>query len=95
MNNDYLYRAQEIIEDPRVLAIVTSRRAKQLALGAKPMVRCDSTNHLDVALLEIAEGKLSFELSEETAELTVEEQVLADAAAEARRRLDEVTQDVQ
>ena len=92
MNNDYLYRAQEIVEDPRILAIVTSRRAKQLALGARPMVKCDSTNHLDIALLEIAEGKLSFELSEDAPELTAEEQVLADAAAEARRKLDEVTQ---
>ena len=35
--------------------------AKQLALGGRPMVKCDSENYLDWALLEIAEGLLSYE----------------------------------
>ena len=82
MNNDYLYRAKAIIEEPRVLSIVAARRAKQLATGARPMVKCDAKNHLDVALLEIAEGKLSFEFSTTDKELTLEEQVLADSVAE-------------
>ena len=81
MNNDYLYRAKAVIEDPRILSIVASKRAKQLALGGRPMVKCDSENHLDIALLEIAEEKLTFEFPVKNVELTLEEQVLADAAA--------------
>ena len=66
MNNDYLYRAKEIIQDPQVLSVVASKRARQLALGARPMIKCDSENHLDVALLEIAEGLLSYEFGSDT-----------------------------
>ncbi len=65
MNNSYLDRAKKIITDPQILSVVTAKRAKQLSLGAKPMVRCDSPNQLDVALLEIAEGLLSYEFSTE------------------------------
>jgi DNA-directed RNA polymerase subunit K/omega len=61
MNNSYLARAKKIIEDPKTLAIVVSKRARQLAMGARPMVRCNSAEHLDIALLEIAEHKLSFD----------------------------------
>ena len=60
MNNDFLDRAKKVILDPKALTIVASRRAKQLAMGnARPMVKCKSDNYLDVALLEIAEGKLA------------------------------------
>ena len=58
MNNDYLYRAKEVIQDSKTLIVLASKRAKALAYGAPPMVRCNEENFLDVALLEIAEGKL-------------------------------------
>ena len=58
MNNNYLEKARKAIPDPKTLTIVASKRAKQLALGGRPMVKCNSENYLDVALLEIAEGKL-------------------------------------
>ena len=58
MNNDYLYRAKEVIQDSKTLIVLASKRAKALAYGAPPMVRCKEENFLDVALLEIAEGKL-------------------------------------
>ena len=62
MNNDYLARAKERIPDPQILSVVAAKRAKQLALvKARPMVKCDSKQILDVALLEIAEGLLSYE----------------------------------
>lgn len=64
MNNAYLARAKKQIPDPQILSVVTARRAKQLALGARPMIKCDSQNHLDVALLEIAEGLLTYEFGE-------------------------------
>ena len=33
MNNAYLARARQQISDPQILAVVTAKRAKQLALG--------------------------------------------------------------
>lgn len=61
MNNAYLARAKKMIPDPQILSVVAAKRAKQLALGARPMIKCDSENYLDWALLEIAEGLLNYE----------------------------------
>ncbi len=70
MNNNYLARAKKMIPDPLVLSVVAAKRAKQLALGAaRPMVKCDSENLIDTALLEIAEGLLSFEFGAAEPEL--------------------------
>ena len=65
MNNSYLERAKLNIPDPQILSVVAAKRAKQLAAGGRPMVKCDSENLLDIALLEIAEGLLSYEFPEE------------------------------
>ena len=64
MNNAYLNRAKEVIPDPQVLSVVAAKRARQLATGARPMIKCDSSNLLDVALLEIAEGLLTYEFGD-------------------------------
>lgn len=59
MNDAYLEKAKEVIEDPKILCVIASKRSKQLARGARPMVKCDKeTNHLDIALQEIAEGMI-------------------------------------
>ncbi|OGV59151.1 MAG: DNA-directed RNA polymerase subunit omega [Lentisphaerae bacterium GWF2_52_8] len=65
MNNAYLEKARLQISDPRELIIVASKRSKQLALGARPMIKCRDENYLDVALCEIAEGKLTLMTTEE------------------------------
>ena len=67
MNNSYLARARQQITDPQVLAVVAAKRAKQLAAGGRPMIKCDSENLLDVALLEIAEGLLTYEFADAAA----------------------------
>ena len=64
MNNSYLERAKQQIPDPQILSVVAAKRAKQLAAGGRPMIKCDSENLLDIALLEIAEGLLSYEFGE-------------------------------
>ncbi len=74
MRDEYLKQAQTIISDPNVLINVVSRRVKQLKYGMKPMV--ESLERLepeDIALREIIEGKIDYELYEPTAE---EEQAL-------------------
>ncbi len=63
MRDDYLKQAQQIITDPNILINVVSRRVKQLKTGMKPLV--ESLERLepeDVALREIIEGKISYEL---------------------------------
>ena len=64
MRDDYLQAAREVIPDPYTLVNVVSRRVKQLRRGSRPLV--ESLEKLlleDIALREIAEGKISFELS--------------------------------
>jgi DNA-directed RNA polymerase subunit omega len=63
MRNDYLKAASAIIRKPNILINVVSRRVKQLKAGAKPLV--DSLERLDmedIALKEIIEGKITYEL---------------------------------
>ena len=71
MNNSYLERAKKVIPDPQILSIVAGKRARQLAWGARPMLKCDTANHLDIALLEIAEGKLYYTEGGEEAEVDI------------------------
>ena len=83
MNNAYLDMAKKVIMDPQILSVVSAKRARQLALGARPMVKCDSQNHLDVALLEIGQGLIGYEFgsAEEEAEAAKAENA-AEAAEE-------------
>ena len=81
MNNAYLDRAKKVIEDPQILSVVAAKRARQLALGARPMVKCSSENHLDVALLEIAEGLISYEFGKPEAEVAADDAFAAEENA--------------
>ena len=86
MNNAYLERAKEKITDPQILAVVAAKRAKQLATGNRPMIKCDSKNYLDIALLEIAEGLLTYEFGtpgEDDALTAVEGEAAPAAGTEA------------
>ena len=84
MNNSYLERAKQNITDPQILSVVAAKRAKQLAAGARPMVKTSDENLLDIELLEIAEGLLSYEFPDENeAETAVEaSEVIAEESAE-------------
>ena len=65
MRDDYLQKAREVIDDPYILVNVVSRRVKQLRRGARPLV--ESLEKLateDIALREIFEGKIGYELAE-------------------------------
>ena len=65
MRDDYLQKAREVIDDPYILVNVVSRRVKQLRRGARPLV--ESLEKLateDIALREIFEGKISYEMAE-------------------------------
>ena len=64
MRDDYLQAALKIIDDPNVLVNVVSTRVKQLKRGNRALI--ESLEKLlpeDMALREIAEGKITYELA--------------------------------
>ena len=83
MNNEYLLRAKEVIPDAKTLIVLASKRARALAYGARPMVRCKDDNHLDIALLEIVEGKLQASFNDEAEDDILQQFEAAKAAASA------------
>ncbi len=65
MREDYIKEARKVIKDPNILINVVSRRVKQLRHGNRPLVESlEKLNLEDVALREIIEGKISYELAE-------------------------------
>ncbi|MDR0993675.1 MAG: DNA-directed RNA polymerase subunit omega [Verrucomicrobiota bacterium] len=64
MNSIYLEKAKERMPNIPLLVNVVSKRVRQLNAGQRPLIKPDShdMDHLDLALKEIAEGKLSAEL---------------------------------
>ncbi len=61
MNEDYLRRAKAKVRDIRSLICGVSRRAAELSRGGRPLVSVlpqDDRSRLDIALLEVAEGKI-------------------------------------
>ena len=66
MRDDYIKEAQKVITDPNILVNVVSRRVKQLRHGNRPLVESlEKLNLEDIALREIIEGKISYEMGEE------------------------------
>jgi len=65
MNAELVKKALEKIENPHVLVNLVSRRVRQLNAGGRPLL--SNTGNLrvaDIALLEIIEDKLGFEMPE-------------------------------
>lgn len=63
MRDDYLRQANKIISDSNLLINVVSRRVKQLRRGSRPLVESlEKLSLEDVALREIIEGRITFEL---------------------------------
>ena len=67
MNEDYLKRALELVKDKKILITVAGKRANEISKGSKLYVRPQTNDKpLDIALLEIAEGKIKWELKPKT-----------------------------
>lgn len=65
MRDDYIQAAQKVITDPNILINVVSRRVKQLKMGQRPLVESlERLSPEDIALREIIEGKITYELYE-------------------------------
>ena len=72
MNATYLEKAKERMPNIPLLVNVVSKRVRQLNAGQRPLIKPDTPDmdHLDLALKEIAEGKLSAEFGAFTAPRT-------------------------
>ena len=63
MNTKLLEAALLRVTNPELLVNIVSRRVRQLIQGHRPLVEVSPRmDHVDVALKEIADGKLSYEL---------------------------------
>jgi len=66
IKNKYLESAQQRIPSPEVLVNVVRRRVRQLIQGHRPITQTDAQMEFsDIALKEISEGKLTYELDGE------------------------------
>jgi DNA-directed RNA polymerase subunit omega len=66
LRDDYLKEASKIVADPNMLINIVSRRVKQIKRGHRPLVESlEKLNPEDLALREIIEGKIGFEVGQE------------------------------
>ena len=65
MNAELIEKAKQKVTSVPLLINMVSRRVKQLNSGQRPLVKPDSPKQqaIDIALKEIAEGKLIAEMS--------------------------------
>ncbi len=62
MKADLIQAASEVITNQQILVNMVSRRVRQLSLGHRPLVEyTPGLREADIALTEIANGKLTFE----------------------------------
>ncbi|MDR1457120.1 MAG: DNA-directed RNA polymerase subunit omega [Puniceicoccales bacterium] len=65
MKEEYLKQAQRAIPNVNILINLVSRRVKQLNRGSKPLINSlERLEPEDIALREIIEGRISYELYE-------------------------------
>ena len=66
MKTELVLAAAKVVPNQQILVNMVSRRVKQFTIGHRPMVEfVPGLGHADVALMEIAAGKLSFEFNVE------------------------------
>jgi len=65
MKQSLVLDALKVVQSPQVLVNIVSKRVRQLGQGFRPLVAFDpKLTFMDVALKEVAEGKLGFEMIE-------------------------------
>ena len=63
MRSELVHRALSKVANPQILINVVSKRVRQLGLGYRPMIAVSPRmTFMDVALHEIADGKLGYEV---------------------------------
>ncbi|MCX6935284.1 MAG: DNA-directed RNA polymerase subunit omega [Verrucomicrobia bacterium] len=63
MRSELVHRALSKVTSPQILINVISKRVRQLGLGYRPMILVSPRmTFMDVALHEVADGKLGYEV---------------------------------
>jgi DNA-directed RNA polymerase subunit omega len=63
MNSKLMESALLQVPNPELLVNIVSRRVRQLAQGHRPLIQTDARmDFTDIALKEICDGKLSYEV---------------------------------
>ncbi len=66
MREDYIEQALGVVPEPNILINIVSRRVKQLRYSSRPLIESlERLDPEDIALREVIEGKISFELAED------------------------------
>ncbi|XHR27391.1 MAG: DNA-directed RNA polymerase subunit omega [Chthoniobacteraceae bacterium] len=69
MTTSLLDEAIKVIPNQQILINVVSKRVRQLTQGHRPMVEVGARlDYADIALREVIEGKISFEMATEEEE---------------------------
>jgi DNA-directed RNA polymerase subunit K/omega len=77
MKADLVKAASEVITNQQILVNMVSRRVRQLCLGHRPLVEfVPGQGHADIALTEIANGKLTYESTLDRKEIAVPAEVV-------------------
>ena len=77
MNSNLVKGAAEVIPNPKILVNMVSQRVRQLCFGHRSMVEfIPGLGQADIALSEIAAGKLSFESTSNHSSTNVATQVV-------------------
>jgi len=77
MKSKYLDSAIQQIPGPELLVNIVSRRVRQLTQGHRPMTMTDpKMDFTDIALKEITEGKIGYEIPPNAAAVIAESQEL-------------------
>jgi DNA-directed RNA polymerase subunit omega len=64
MKAELVTAASNVVRNPQILVNMVSRRVRQLTLGHRPLIEfAPGLGHADIALTEIANGKLEFEFN--------------------------------
>ena len=66
MREDYIAQALKVAPDANILINVVSRRVKQLRYSGRPLIESlERLDPEDIALRELIEGKIGYELAED------------------------------
>lgn len=78
MNPATLDDLLKIVPNKYLLTMVIAQRAKQLERGAVPNVEMDTRNSLDIAIREVAEGKIDVSAILEQVKTSLDRQIEED-----------------
>ena len=66
MNSQFVDEATKVINEPQVLINMVSQRVRQLTSGSRPLILVEPRMGLaDIALAEIAQGKIGYKTKSE------------------------------